>query len=146
MVISSRWFGENNPHYHIFENWMVFICKTLNSLHPRMLCGWIDSRKEDFNTLPMYFRYFVSISVWKRAWPFLRTNLNPNHSLMLCAKFGWNTVFTDRRTNRRIDGRTDRRRTPSDLKSSLEVSAHLSLKGSLYHNSLSIIDFKLFPK
>ena len=25
----------------------------------------------------MYFRYFVIISPWKRAWSFIRTNLNP---------------------------------------------------------------------
>ena len=40
--------------------------------------------------LRMYFRYFIIISPWKRAWPFIRTNLNPIYSMMLCAKFGWN--------------------------------------------------------
>ena len=38
----------------------------------------------------MYFRYFVIISPWKRAGPFIWTNLNPLHPRMLCAKFGWN--------------------------------------------------------
>ena len=38
----------------------------------------------------MYFHYFVIISPWKRAQPFIWTNLNPLHPRMLCAKFGWN--------------------------------------------------------
>ena len=38
----------------------------------------------------MYFHYFVIISPWKRAGPFIWTNLNPLHPRMLCAKFGWN--------------------------------------------------------
>ena len=38
----------------------------------------------------MYFRYFIIISPWKRAWPFIRTNLNPIYSMMLCDEFGWN--------------------------------------------------------
>ena len=37
--------------------------------------------------LSMYFRYFVMISPWKRAGPFIWTNLNPLHPRMLCAKF-----------------------------------------------------------
>ena len=32
----------------------------------------------------------VIISPWKRAGPFIWTNLNPLHPRMLCAKFGWN--------------------------------------------------------
>ena len=38
----------------------------------------------------MYFHYFVIISPWKRARPFIWTNLNPLHPRMLGAKFGWN--------------------------------------------------------
>ena len=38
----------------------------------------------------MYFCYFVIISLWIRAGPFIRTNLNPLHARMLCAKFVWN--------------------------------------------------------
>ena len=38
----------------------------------------------------MYFHYFVIISPWKRAGPFIWRNLNPLHPRMLCAKFGWN--------------------------------------------------------
>ena len=38
----------------------------------------------------MYFRYFIIISPWKWAWPFICSNLNSLHPRMLCAKFGWN--------------------------------------------------------
>ena len=38
----------------------------------------------------MYFHYFVIISPWERAGPFIWTKLNPLHPMMLCAKFGWN--------------------------------------------------------
>ena len=38
----------------------------------------------------MYFRFFIIISPWKRAWSRLWKNMNPNHPRMLCAKLGWN--------------------------------------------------------
>ena len=44
----------------------------------------------DFQNSFMYFRYFVIISPWKRAWPFIWLNSNLLHPRMLCAKFGWN--------------------------------------------------------
>ena len=37
----------------------------------------------------MYFRYFWIIYPWERAWPFIWTNLNPNHPRILCVKCGW---------------------------------------------------------
>ena len=37
----------------------------------------------------MYFRYFVIISLLKKAWPFIWTNLNSLYHMMLCDKFGW---------------------------------------------------------
>ena len=39
----------------------------------------------------MYFCYFVIISPWKRAGPFIWTNLNSLHPrmFMYCVKFGW---------------------------------------------------------
>ena len=73
-----------------------FIWTNLNPLHPRMLCakfGWnwpSGSVEEDFLISSMFFRYFVIISPWKRAGPFIWTNLNPLYPRMLCAKFGWN--------------------------------------------------------
>ena len=38
----------------------------------------------------MYFHYFVIISPWIGAAPFIWTNLNTLHPRMHCAKFGWN--------------------------------------------------------
>ena len=38
----------------------------------------------------MYFGNIVIISPWKRAGPFIWTNLNPLHPRMLCTKFVWN--------------------------------------------------------
>ena len=73
-----------------------FIWTNLNSLHPRKLCAkfgwnWINgSGEEDFLILSIYFHYFVIISPWKRARPFIWTNLNPLYPRKLCAKFGWN--------------------------------------------------------
>ena len=37
----------------------------------------------------MYVPYFVIISLWKKAKPFICTNLNPLHSRMQCAKSAW---------------------------------------------------------
>ena len=68
----------------------------MNPPHPRMLCnkiGWnwlSGSGEENFLISSMYFHYFVIMSSWKRAGPFIWTNLNPLHPRMLCAKFGWN--------------------------------------------------------
>ena len=36
------------------------------------------------------FSLFVIFSPWKRAWPFIWTNLNSLHLRILCALFGWN--------------------------------------------------------
>ena len=73
-----------------------FIWTNLNSLHPKMIhakFGWnwpSGSGEEDFLNLAMYFPYFGIISPWKRAEPFICTNLNPLSQKMLCVKFGWN--------------------------------------------------------
>ena len=69
----------------------------------------------------MYFRYFVIISPWKRAWPFIWTNFNSHYPWMRCAKIGWHSpscswekvqnrksLQTD---DRRTNGRTDRQTT-----------------------------------
>ena len=46
--------------------------------------------KKNFLISSMHFRYFIIISPWKRAGPFIWTKLNPLHSRMHCDKFGWN--------------------------------------------------------
>ena len=77
-----------------------FIWTNLNPLHPRMLCDKIfllvsryypnGYAEENFYISPMYFCCFIIISPLKRLGPFIWTNLNPLHSRILCAKFGWN--------------------------------------------------------
>ena len=68
----------------------------LNPLHTRMHCakfGWnwpSGSLEKDFLISSMYFCYLVIISPWKRAEPFIWTNLNPLHLRMHCPKFSWN--------------------------------------------------------
>ena len=83
------------PHYYLSENKSVLLWTKLNHIHRRMLCakfGWnwpSGSGEEDFLNFLNAFHYFVIISPWKRAGPFIWTKLNPLHSRMLCAKFGW---------------------------------------------------------
>ena len=52
--------------------------------------GPVVLEKKIFKFRQSIFRYFVIISFWERAWPFIWTNLNPLQPMMLCAKFGWN--------------------------------------------------------
>ena len=69
---------------------------TLNPLYPRILCfkfGWnwpSGSEGEDFLICLCIFHNFLIISPWKRARPFIWTNLNPLHPRMHCAMFCWN--------------------------------------------------------
>ena len=91
---------DNESHYFaIISTWKradPSIWINFNPLQPMMHCakfGWnwpSASGEEDFYISSMYFRYFAIISSWKRAGPFIWTNLNPLYPRMLCAKFGWN--------------------------------------------------------
>ena len=85
--------------FNIISPWKKawpFIWTNLNPLHQRMFCtkiGWnwpTGSGEEDFIISSMHFRYFLIISPWKRAGPFICTNLNPLHPRMHWTKFGWN--------------------------------------------------------
>ena len=140
-----------------------FILTNLNPLYRRMLCvkfGWnwlSGSGEEDFLISSMYFRYFVIISPWIRAGPFIWTNWYPLHPRMLCVKFGWNWLsgsgeedenVKSLRQRRRQRRQQQRRRTTDkfwsekltwafgsgELKKSSEVQFHLSL--DLYKNSI----------
>ena len=55
---------------------------------PSFTWNWSSgSGEEDFLICP----YFINISFWKRAGPFIwKKKFNPIHLRMLCAKFGWN--------------------------------------------------------
>ena len=74
-------------------DWFL-IWTNLNPLKPKgALCQvWLKLAQwfwRRFQISSMYFRYFVIISPWKRAWSFIWTNLNPHHPRILCAKCGW---------------------------------------------------------
>ena len=82
-------------HLPVKKGW-PYIWTNFNTLHPRMLCakfGWnwpIGSWEDDFLISSMYFCYFVHISPWKKAWPFMWINLKLLHPRILCANFGQN--------------------------------------------------------
>ena len=65
----------------------------------------------------IYFYYLVIISPWKRAFPFIWTNMNPLHQRMFCGKFGWNKPSVSGEDENvkslQTEWRTDRR-TPED--------------------------------
>ena len=76
------------PGPFIWTNWIPF---TQGCFVPRLVkIGPVVLEEKIFLISSMYFHYFVIISPWKRAGPFVWTNLNPLHPRMLCAKFGWN--------------------------------------------------------
>ena len=70
------------------QNWIPF---TQGCFVPSLVeIGSVVLEKKISLISTMYFHYFVIISPWKRAGPFIWTNLYPLHPRMLCAKFGWN--------------------------------------------------------
>ena len=85
--------------------WIIHTCTLYGALHlnklespshKNALCqfgwNWPSGSEEDFLFSSMHFRYFVMISAWIRARPFVWKNLNPHHPRMHCAKFGWNRL------------------------------------------------------
>ena len=73
----------------------------------------------------MYFRFYVIISIWKRAEPFIWTNVNPLHPRMPCVKFGWNWLSGSREEDENVKLPQRRRRTNFDQESTLEPSAQV---------------------
>ena len=110
------------------EIWIPFtqgcFVSSLDEIGPMVI------EKKIFKYLSMYFCYFVIISSWKRAGPFIWTNLNPFFPRMLCAKFDWTwpsgsgekmkmwKVYDNNTDNDAIDD-NDGQRTIFDQKSSL---------------------------
>ena len=104
----------------LWKGWALHLNKLESSSSKDDLCQvwlklaqWFWRRR--FLKLSMYFRSFVTISPWKRASPFILTNLNSLHS-RLCAKFGWNWPSgsweeVENRKNLQTDGQTDRQKT-----------------------------------
>ena len=72
------------------------IWTNLNPFYLRML--WViiswnwpsGSEEKYFLNCQCSFHYFVIMSLWKRAWPFIWTNSHSQHPRMLCAKFSLN--------------------------------------------------------
>ena len=60
----------------------------------------------------MNFRYVVNVSPWKRAWPFVWTNLNPLNRRM----FSWNWPSSSGEDENVKSLQTDGRRTTGDQK------------------------------
>ena len=85
-----------------------FIWTNLGPLYPRMLCdkfAWIGPvvlEKIFFEIRQCIFAISVVISPWKKAGPFIWTNLNPLHPRMLCAKFGWNWLSGSREEDKNV--------------------------------------------
>ena len=73
---------------------MVLHLEKRESPYPRILCAkfggnWLSGSGEDFLISSMYFHYFIIISPWKWAGPFIWTNLNPLYPRIIRAKLGW---------------------------------------------------------
>ena len=100
--LKDRYIGsETNDYLRIIGRglggWLeMFKCLIFSSkgtfyilLVMRKINIWILEEKF-LNFVRKYFRCFVTISPLKRAWPFIRTNLKPYRSRMLCVKCIWN--------------------------------------------------------
>ena len=90
-ICGNLWLREN-IHYLLFENWMVIICIWVHSTNDVLCQVWLKLVRwfwRTFLTFVKAFLYFVIISPWKTAWPFIWTYLNSLHPSMLCSKFGW---------------------------------------------------------
>ena len=71
---------------------MILIKKTRIPITQRCLVPTVVENgpsflEEDYWILSMCVCHVANISPWKRAWPFILTNLNPLHAKKLCAKF-----------------------------------------------------------
>ena len=76
----------------LYENLLVLHLNKLESpsLKDALWQVWLKLvqwflRRRFFLILSMHFCYFVIISPWKRAGPFIWTNLGPLHPSVLCA-------------------------------------------------------------
>jgi hypothetical protein len=73
-----------------------FIWTNLNSLHQNIICNkfdwlWSPGSGEVFKNFQcINFHSFTIISPWRRAIPFVWTNLNSLHPRMICAKSSQN--------------------------------------------------------
>ena len=113
---------------------------------PRLVeIGSVVLEKKIFKT-SMYFRFFIIISPWKRAWDFIWTNLNlnPLHLWMICAKFDRNWPCSSGEEDENVkslqtDRRTDRRRTKSDQKAHLSFQLRWAKKNIIQLEKFTIV-------
>ena len=93
---SKRWFVKEKSNNILFIiKWSLFIKPWVPFIYGCLMQSLVEIdlmvlQQKTFLDLVIVFRYFVTISPWKRAWPFIWTHLNPLYPRMLCAKFGWN--------------------------------------------------------
>ena len=106
--------------------WRKFCCENMSS--KRL---WVTSLTWE-KAMKLYIPFLIIISPWKRAWPFIWTNLNPHNPRIVWVKFGWNwPVVLEKKMKMwkvydNIGGDNDGQRTNLDQKSSLEPSAQVS--------------------
>ena len=138
MIISKCWLREEKKTIiNFIIIYCYFIWRNLNPPHPWMLCakiGWnwlCGSGEENFLISSMYFRYFIIISLCKRAGPFIEQTWIPftqGYFLPSLVEIGPVVLEKKMKIYRQTDGRTNRRRMTGDQKSSLELLSQVSLK------------------
>ena len=114
---------------------MALHLKKLESLSSKDACAkinwnWLSGlvlEKRNFLISSMYFPYFVIISPWKRAGPFIWIKLSPLHPRMLCAKFGWNWPSSSGEENENVKSLQTDRQTIDDGRQVIR-KAHLSFQ------------------
>ena len=132
--INKLWLREGKKtHNLLFEKWMVL---HLNKLKSPSLCQvWLKlaqySEEEDYLNFINIFSLLCNSLPLEKGGPSIWTNLSSHHQGMPCVKFGWNWPSGSGEEDENVkslgkDGRTDRRRTTGDQKSSLELSAQVS--------------------
>lgn len=122
---------------------MIRICKNLGPFHTRMPCAKFSSS--------IYFCYYVIIFSWKRAWPFIWTNLGWSstkralcHFWLKLVQMFWRRWWKGLRRRQQSQRRWRRHPTDKDFDhiSSLELrwakSTFLEHKNANAHNVRSI--------
>ena len=105
---------------------------------PRLIeFGPVLLEKKTLNFVNVFFLFCYYLPL-KRAWPFIRTKLNPLHSRMLCDKFDWIWSRSSGEEDENVTSLqtvrcTDQQRTTGDQKSSFELPFQVRLKVQLLH-------------
>ena len=117
------------------DNLTILINIFPRTLHIKLLISYADNfvpvllKKKILKFCQLrYFHYFVIISPWKRAWPFIWTKVNPHHPRMLCAKFSLNWLSGSGEEDENVKSlrQLQRRRTTYKLCSEQLIIAFVS--------------------